>query len=193
MNRRFSTLIVAGFFAVTGLAAQADAQLFQVDPVHSFTLFEISHLDIGHVWGQGQGPTGAFFLDDDDLGTSSVEVTVKVDSISTGNEQRDKHIKGPDFFDDKQFPTMSFKSTSVKKAGDKSYEVAGNFTLHGVTKPIMVTINKIGEGDRGKQFGYRAGYETTFTIKRSDYNMSAMTNAVGDEVKIIVSLEGKRP
>jgi polyisoprenoid-binding protein YceI len=182
-------LLFAGLLcAVPGKAC---AQTFNVDPVHSFIMFQIRHLDVSNAWGLAIGATGSVRIDSADPTRNSIQVDLKAENLLTGNSGRDTHIKGPDFLDAKQFPTISFKSTSFKKTSDTAYEVAGNFTLHGVSKPITVTLTKVGEKDTGGGTGYRAGFETTFTIKRSDHGMTGM-NMIGDEVKIFVSLETSR-
>src|SRR5450432_515138 len=191
MNRATS-LIASAFLLTVAFVSAARAESFKVDPVHSFVVFKISHLDIGYVWGEFNGPTGTIAIDDSDAAKSSVQVEVKSDSLFTNAAGRDKHLKGPDFFDAKQFPTISFKSTSVKKTADNTYEVTGDFTLHGVTKPLTVTLTKLGEGDKGAPMGYRGGFETNFSIKRSDFGMSAMIPMAGDEVKLMVDLEGTK-
>jgi|SRR5450432_2121611 len=191
MNR-FTTVVATAFLAALTIALPARAATFKIDPVHSFVVFKISHLDLGNVWGQFGGPSGSIAIDDSDASKSSVEVEVKADSLVTTNQGRDKHLKSPDFFDAKQFPTITFKSTSVKKTADNTYEVTGDLTLHGVTKSLTVTLTKLGEGDKGAMMGYRAGFETNFSIRRSDFGMTAMMNAAGDEVKLMVDLEGTK-
>src|SRR5262249_11217423 len=101
----------------------------------------------------------------------------------------DQHLKGPDFFNVKQFPTMSFKSSKMKAVDARTYEVTGDLTLHGVTRPVTVTLERIGTA-KGMGGETRTGFETTFTIKRSDFGMKYMIPAVGDEVKVIVAVEG---
>ena len=96
--------------------------------------------------------------------------------------------KSPDFFNAKQFPVMTFKSNKVEGSGD-NYRVSGDLTLHGVTKPLTLEIEDFKEG-KGMEDEIRAGGETEFTIKRSDHGMNFMQGPLGDEVKIVVSLEG---
>jgi polyisoprenoid-binding protein YceI len=188
--KRIATAVTV-LLAMT-LAGSAIADTFKLDPPHCWLVFKIKHLDLGYAWGLMGAPTGSVTIDDADPSKSSVQVEAKVDTVITGNAQRDTHLKNADFFDAKQFPNVGFKSTSVKKTADDAYEVAGDFTMHGVTKPLTVTLKKTGEADKGRQFGYRAAFETTFNVKRSDFGMTGMTNIVGDEVTIMVTLEGTR-
>ncbi len=123
-----------------------------------------------------------------DPSKSSVELTVPVESVDTHFDKRNQHLKSPDFFNAKQFPTLTFKSTKVEGSGN-TYKVSGDLTLHGVTKPITVEFKKGAEG-KGMEGEIRGGGETRFTIKRSDFGMTFMAGALGDDVNIIVSLEG---
>jgi polyisoprenoid-binding protein YceI len=175
------------------LAASAGAaEMFKVDPVHSMVVFKIKHLNTGYIYGRFNGPGGTFVLDDDPA-KCSFELNVRVKSIDTANTQRDDDLKSAHFFDDGKYPEIRFKSTSVKKGPrDGTYEVAGEMSLHGVTKTITVTIEKVGEGKAPAMLGgqLRAGIACTFEVKRSDYGMNYMPGAVGDEVTLMVGLEG---
>ncbi|HEY1628325.1 MAG TPA: YceI family protein [Tepidisphaeraceae bacterium] len=188
--RRSAFIVV--FFGALVLGVSLRADTFKVDPVHSFVVFKIGHLDVGYVWGEFASPAGTITIDDSDASKSAINVEIKSDNLVTTNEARNKHLKSPDFFDVKQFPTISFKSTAVKKTADKTYEVSGDLTLHGVTKPLTLTLNKLAEGDKGAMFGYRAGFEADFSVRRSDFGMTSLMNVVGDEVKLFVNLEGTK-
>jgi polyisoprenoid-binding protein YceI len=193
MHRKLIAVTFSMLLGTTlALPRLAQAENLKVDPNHSFLVFQIKHIDVSYVWGRVNGPSGTVNIDDGNLGGSSVTVSAKAENVDTGVKQRDDHLRNADFFDAKQYPNISFKSTSIKKAGDNAYEVTGDFSLHGQTKPITVTVNKVGAGDKGGQFGYRAGYETSFTIKRSDFGMTTMVGPVGDDVKIFVALECTR-
>ncbi len=170
-------------------AAQAGA--FTVDSVHSGTHFRIQHLGVSHVYGRFNKVEGSFLIDKDKPEASTFSVSIPVDSVDSNNEGRDKHLKTPDFFSAKEFPTMTFVGKSVKKTGDGTYEVTGDFTLRGQTRPLTITVKDGGVG-KGMRGGEVAGVETSFTFKRSDYGMNFMVGPVGDEVSVMVSLEGSR-
>ena len=146
------------------------------------------HLGVTNFYGRFDELAGDVVFDKENPAKSSVNVTVQTESLDTHNPKRDQHLKSPDFFNSKQFPTITFKSNKVEASGD-TYKVSGDFTLHGVTKPITVEFKKLGEG-KGMQGEARAGGETKFAIKRSDYGMTFMPNGVGDEITILLSLEG---
>jgi polyisoprenoid-binding protein YceI len=174
---------------MVSMAGLARADVYKTDPVHSAVVFKIHHFGAGYVWGTFAGPTGMITYDTADPSQTSFDLTVSVDTLDTRSENRDKDLKGPDFFDAKQFPTLTFKSTSVKKTSDTQMEVTGDLTVHGVTKSVTVTMDATGTG-QGMQKETRSGWETTLTINRSDYGMTYDAPAIGDEVKIIIGLEG---
>lgn len=185
------------FLFSTGLAltlffgAPALADDYTIDPVHSAVIFRIKHLKVSYTYGRFNKTTGTFSLDENEPGNTKIDLTVDVSSLDTNDPKRDGHLKGPDFFNVKQFPKATFKSKAVKKVGEDLYEVKGDMTLHGVTKEITVKVTKTGEGE-DPWGGHRAGAELTFTIKRSDFGMSYMQGPVGDDVRLIVSIEGIR-
>jgi polyisoprenoid-binding protein YceI len=168
-------------------AVQA-ADTYEIDPIHSSVVFKIRHLNVADFYGRFNEIKGSVSFDKDSPEKSSVTAEVPVESVDTHNDKRNQHLKSPDFFNAKQFPTISFKSTKVEKSGD-AFKVTGDFSLHGVTKPITVDFKKVGEG-KGMQGEMRIGGGTEFTVKRSDYGMTFMQNGIGDEVTIILSLEG---
>jgi polyisoprenoid-binding protein YceI len=187
--------VIAGCLAmlviVAGTASRAVAQsTFKVDPVHSFINFKVLHLGAGEAWGRFNDPAGIVVWDEQNPANSRVEVTLQTAKIDTGNQKRDDHLRSPDFFNARQFPTITFKSNSITKKGDNEYEVSGELSLHGVTKPITATVTKVGEADT--QMGHRAGWSSTFTVKRSEFGMNYMPNGLGDDVTIYVSIEGVR-
>jgi len=185
---------LSGLFAVVlstlvlATAATAGADTYTLDPVHSTGVFSIQHLHAGYVWGLIGEPTGTIEYDAADPSKVSFTVSVSLDHLDTQNARRDADLKGPDWFNAKQFPTIDFKSTSVKKTGDAQYEVTGDLTLHGVTKSIVVTMDMTGTG-QGMQGETRIGFQTSFTVHREDYDMNTMPGAAGDDVKIMVALE----
>ena len=176
------TLLCSAAFTARG------ADTFKIDPVHSSVLFSIKHLGVTDFYALFTDISGMVTFDKADPAKSSVELSIPVESIDSRNAKRDQHLKSPDFFNAKQFPTLSFKSKKVEASGD-TYRISGDFALHGVTKPITIEFKKGAEA-KGMEGELRTGGEARLTIKRSDYGMSFMQGALGDEVNIIVSLEG---
>jgi polyisoprenoid-binding protein YceI len=183
-----SKLILVTLLSSLGVAAQA-ADTYQIDPVHSSVLFKVRHLNITDLYGRFDDISGTVTLDPANAADDSLDLQIKTDSIDTHNDKRNQDLKSPDFLNAKQFPTITFKSTKVEKAGDDTYNVTGNLTFRGVTKPVSLQFKKTGEG-KGMKDEYRAGGETQFTIKRSDFGMNFMQGVAGDDVTLIISLEG---
>ena len=175
--------ISAGF---SGAAVAADT--YSVDGGHSAAIFKVKHAGVAYTYGRFNKVTGTVVWDNADPAASKIEIAIDPESVDTENEKRDQHLRNPDFFDAKQYPAFGFKSATVKKIDDTTYEVSGNLTIHGVTKPLTVKALKTGEG-KDPWGGYRIGFETSFTIKRSDFGMTKVTESVGDDVAITFSIE----
>jgi polyisoprenoid-binding protein YceI len=171
-----------------GAPPAAAAGSYQVDPVHSTVIYRIKHLNTSWSYGRFDKISGTVAIDTAKPEKSSVSVEIDVGSLDTGNKKRDSDVKGPDFFDAVQFPTATFASKTVKKTAEGKYSVSGEFNLHGVKKPLTVDFEEIGHSDT--KMGVRAGYYGVFVIKRSDFGMKVMPDAVGDDVQVTVSIEG---
>jgi len=179
------TLVLIALMAWPAAAAPAS---YEVDLAHSTLLFRIKHLDLGYVYGRFNDFSGSFVVDDANPSNAKVEITARIESVDTGNEKRDQHLKSPDFFNVAQFPTMTFRSTSVAKAGD-GYTVTGTLDLHGITKSVAIKMTKVGEG-KDPWGNERIGFEGQMSFERSDFGMDKMQEAVGDTVWVTVAVEG---
>lgn len=167
-------------------AAQAGAdQSFTIDGVHSSVMFRIEHMGVCNFYGAFKNVSGTYTLGQ----TPAFNIAVKTDSVDTRNADRDTHLKSPDFFNAIEFPEITFKSTGAEKSGE-TWKVNGDLTLHGVTKPITVDM-KVWPAKTTPR-GTVSGFETMFTIKRSDYGMDygVAQGALGDEVSIVIGGEG---
>jgi len=172
--------------------ADASAGAFKLDPVHSMVIFRIGHMGVSYTWGRFNEPTGEYLIDAADPSKSSINITLNADKVDTANAGRDRHLKSPDFFNAGEFPTITFTSKSFTKSADKAFDVTGDLTMLGVTKPVTAKLTYVGEGQT-KQ-GFKSGFEAEFTIKRSEFGMIKYLeeNALGDEVTLFVSVEGAR-
>jgi polyisoprenoid-binding protein YceI len=164
---------------------------YEADPVHSSVIFSISHFGVGKFYGRINNPEGKIILDEKNPPASSVEITVKALDIDTANEKRDKHLKSADFFNVEKFPLIHFKSRGVKKVSGNEYEVNGDLTFLGKTRNMSIKAKHLGSG-KDAWGGQRAGFESKFLIKRSDFGMDFMMGAIGDEVDITISIEAVR-
>ncbi len=169
-------------------AAVGETHTYSVDPVHSTVIFRIKHFGVSYFYGRFNSPTGHFAFDPEKPAESSFEITVKTANVDTHSPRRDGHLKSGDFFNAKQFPENTFKSTSVKKGRGDTLHVTGDLGLHGQTRQITIDLHHVGSRDTRK--GQLCGFETTFTIKRSDFGMTFMLEGVGDEVTLMIGLEG---
>jgi len=165
-------------------------ETYVIDPDHSSITFKIKHLGITFVYGVFPNAGGVYMFDDTNLENASIWIKVKVADIDTGSQKRDRDLLGPNFFNEEKFPFVIFKSVSITASNDDQYRVTGELTLHGVTKKVTVSAVKTGlyQDPSGE---YRSGFETRFSVKRSDYGMKYMT-AVADKVELTVSVEGVR-
>jgi polyisoprenoid-binding protein YceI len=186
------TLLTIVMTAITLSPAHLWAsESYAIDREHTFVTFKIKHLNVGNAHGRFKGPAGTFVWDDTNIANSQFEVTVQAADVDTDNDKRDKHLRSADFFDVARYSTITFKSTGVKKTGDNRYDVSGQLTLLGRSRPITVAAMQTGHG-QDPWGNYRRGFETTFTIKRSQWGMDFMQNGLSDEVEITVSIEGVR-
>ena len=186
----YLSVVALGLVALISVSAFA-AETYKVDPGHTSIVFRIKHLGVSYVYGRFNGPAGFFVFDESSPSKSTIEVHMNAKDVDTAVEKRDNHLRGPDFFNATEHSLLSFKSTSVKKIKKDTYEVSGNLTLLGKSRPLSVTAQDTGSGDDpwGK---YRRGFETSFTIKRSEFGMKFMLGGLSDEVVITVSVEGIR-
>lgn len=186
---------LSSMFAVAGLAlsaaafaSTAPAGNYKIDPAHSVAYFELGHLGgVSRFMGRFNDMNGDLVVDTP--AKSTIKVDIKTDSIDTKHEGLDKHLKSPDFFNAVQFPTMSFTSTAVTLNAAGEGTVAGNLSLHGITKPVTLKLKQIGSG-KGMKGETRVGYVASTTIKRTDFGMGyGVPGAATDEVDLRINIE----
>jgi len=182
--------VLSTVHAQTRPETAAETVVYEVDPVHSAIIFRIKHLGVSYFYGRINGPYGEFRFNPDDAGQCALDVKVKARNVDTNNPNRDGHIKSADFLNASQFPEITFKSTAFTASGDTTYKVTGDLTLHGVTKRITVDLEHVGTRDHPR--GRLCGFSTTFTVSRSDFGVSFMPQGLGDDVTLMIGLEGKK-
>ena len=188
-----SALALFGALAVVRPAG-ADAAEWALDGAHSRVGFSVSHLVVSSVSGRFKQVSGKVELDEANLTKSQVEISIKVDSVDTDEPNRDKHLKSPDFFDAVKYPTMTFKSTKITKAGGTKYKLTGDLTLQGITKPVTLdaTVSDPIKSMSGKMM---RAVKLSGKLKRGDYGLKwnkaleAGGLAVGDEVTLDIQVE----
>ena len=172
-------------------ATASFAQTWTWDKPHSQLNFGITHLTINEIDGTFTSVDASLTASKDDLTDAQIQLTADVNSINTGNDQRNTHLKSADFFDAAQFGTLTFKSTSFQKVGDKNYKLAGSLSFHGVTKPVVLDVVYNGNVVNPMSKKTVAGFKITGTIKRSDFGIapSFPVAALSDEVKLNANAE----
>ena len=163
---------------------------WQLDKVHSKLGFTVTHLMVSDVEGWFRVFDAKLISSKDDFSDASVEMTAQVNSINTENEQRDTHLKSPDFFDAVKYATITFKSSKFKRVNETNIIVTGDLTMHGITKTIDLGVYcRIGTNPNSKQSV--AGFKITGMINRSDFGIgnSVTTALVSDEVSLISNVE----
>ncbi len=189
--RRVATaaaVLLAGFALPT---AFAQASTWTIDPAHSGVEFSIKHLSVSTVRGSFSGVTGTVVWDEKNVGASHVDAVIDTKTVNTGQEKRDEHLKSPDFFDVNQYPTMTFKSTAVKRTGDGKLEIVGDLKLGGQTKPVTLDVDGPAAPQKGMGGKLLSGFSAVGTIKRSDFNFGQKYGApmLSDEVRFTIDLE----
>lgn len=186
-------LIIAGLFILGTTASGAIAENYILDTkgAHAFIQFKIKHL--GYSWLLGRFNTfdGQFSYDEKNPSAASVTVNIDPASIDSNHAERDKHLRGDDFLDVKKYPAAGFVSTSFEETANGKAVIKGNFTLHGVTKPIVIDAEHIGHGD-DPWGGYRRGFAGTTTLSLKDFNINYNLGPASREVEIFLSVEGIR-
>lgn len=180
-------LLIIGFTGNIQLTDAADT--YEIDAAHSMIIFRAKHNGVSYNYGRFNEFTGKIAMDAD-VSNNTVEFEVKAASIDTGNEKRDQHLRSSDFFSAKQFPVITFKSTKVsaKEGKEDVLEVTGDLELHGVKKSVTVDVEITGRG-QGRQGESLIGFESTFTIQRSEFGMTYGMGSVSDDIRITVSIE----
>ena len=178
------------------LSAIAAPENYTIDPFHTYPNFEVSHLGMSNMRGQFTKTTGKFSIDRA-AKTGTLEITVQTASITTGDgdkagrpRSRDEHLRSPDFFNVAEFPTMSYKSTSVKFSGDNPSAIDGNLTLLGATKPVGLRVDNWKCGPHPASKKEMCGGNASGSFKRSDFGMKFAVPNVGDEIKLSIEIEG---
>jgi polyisoprenoid-binding protein YceI len=184
----------AAVLALAPLAALAEPTTWNIDPAHTQTMFTVRHMVITSVKGQFDKTTGTLTVDDKDVTKASVEATIDAASVNTRVANRDNDLRSPNFFDVAKYPTITFKSTKVEKAGEGKLKVTGDLTMHGVTKPVVLDVEGPTPAIKDMQGKQRRGLNASTTLHRKDFGLTwnKMVEAgpvVGDEVKIEIEAE----
>lgn len=191
MTKPLAKLFATTLLCIAPFASALATDTYALDPAHTQAIFTIDHLGFSKITGAVHDIQGTLILDADHLENSSVKVAMAADSVDTGFAARDKALQSEAFFNVAKFSTMSFSSTHVSRTGEKTLDIQGNFTLLGVTRPLVLkaTLNRMAQDTVGTNV-FKAGFSATTTIKRSDFGMKAYVPYVGDDVNVTINFEG---
>ncbi len=170
-------------------AAGLAAAEYDVDSLHSSLIFRVKHVGASYFFGRFNKIEGGMTFDPKALDKTQIEIVVDATSVDTNNKNRDDHLRGPDFFDAKQFRSMTFVGEKMSEVSDGVYEVTGELEMRGVKKKVSGKATYVGTGEfRGST---RVGFEVKFSIKRTDFGVSygADSGVLGDQVDIMIGLE----
>jgi polyisoprenoid-binding protein YceI len=179
----------------TPTAATAASSTWNIDPAHSAAEFKVRHMMISYVRGKFSGLSGVLKLDETDYTHSAVEVSIPAASVRTVDDKLDAHLKDTDFFDVEKFPTLTFKSTSIRSSGGRDYAVTGDLTIRGVTKSVTLSVNDVSEPSNDPWGNERIGLSGSTKINRKDFGLVWNTPLelggmlVGDEVAITLDVQ----
>ena len=188
----FKPLILATALLLAGNAVATPVS-YKIDPNHTGVIAGWSHFGFSNPTARFGQVDGVIVYDADNVGQSSVKVTIPLSGINSGVPDLDEHLRSADFFDAEKFPTITFNSIRTEAAGDNKLRVFGDLTVHGVTKPVMldVTLNKSGEHPLGKRAAI--GFDANTTIKRREFGVAKYVPGVSDEITIRISTEAMVP
>lgn len=171
-----------------------NASRWVIDPSHTTVEFAVRHMMIATVKGRFAGVEGYILADPSDLTTAQAEVTIDATSVDTREPQRDEHLRSPDFFDAASFPKITFKSREIRRKGQDEYEMTGDLTIRGVTRPVTLSLTSEGQA-RDPWGNERAAFTVSGKVNRKDFglNWNMVLEAggilVGEEVRISVEVE----
>jgi polyisoprenoid-binding protein YceI len=196
MSQSLAKLSLAATIAATlAVSSPAATTTWQIDPAHTAAGFSVKHMMIATVRGQFKGVTGSVNWDDQDLSNSIVDVTIDANTVDTGEPKRDADLKSANFFDVAHYPTITFKSTKIERISAAKVKVAGNLTIHGITKPVVLDVEGPSGAIKDPYGNTRVALNASTIVNRMDYGvkwnakMDGGGIVVGDDVNINIDLE----
>lgn len=178
----------------TTLETVENQTVYGVDTVHSSVIFKIRHAGIANFYGRFNGINGEVHFDADDFTNSRMTFTVPTESVDTANNSRDNHLRNADFFNARQFAEITFTSTGIEEVSEGVYELSGDLSLHGETRPVTARLTDVTTGT--VRDNPAVGFEATFSIRRSDFGMTnylasdrSDDGPLGNNVELTVAIE----
>jgi len=195
MKRSTVTALLLASVPVFAAEGAPSAEKYDIDASHSEVVFGWNHFGFSNPTARFDKIEGSVLLDKADLTKSSISVSLPVEGLDTHVAKLDEALKSPDFFDAAKYPTITFKSTKVEKAGENGLKITGDLTVHGVTRQVTLDakVNKIGIFEIPGVFkAPTAGFDATTVIRRSDFGVTKYVPAVSDEIPVRITLDAKQ-
>jgi polyisoprenoid-binding protein YceI len=182
-------LIAAFFFLSTGLSGAAE---YAIDPAHSQVLFKIKHLGISTVTGTFEKLSGTIAFDPQNLKGTRAVATIEAASVNTGVEKRDEHLRSPDYFHVEKFPQITFVAKEITAINGNAFQVHGDLTLHGVTRPVILAAELGGLLAEDPWGQARVAFSASTTLNRKEFGLAVETGdlILGEHVQILIEVEG---
>ncbi|HLW86292.1 MAG TPA: YceI family protein [Candidatus Sulfotelmatobacter sp.] len=198
MSRTRSALVIALFLILIALTAAAQDQTqnkdaWQIDPMHSSAQFTVRHLGISTVRGAFTKVSGTILLDEANPAKDQIQATIDASSVDTRVEMRDNDLRSPNFLDVQKFPTITFKSKKVDPAGPGKLKIAGDLTIHGVTKEVVLDVDGPTPAIKDPWGNQRHGASASVKIIRQDFGVNGAPGVVGDELTLNIDVEFFKP
>jgi polyisoprenoid-binding protein YceI len=186
MRRRRVPVVLAGSIAALALSARAGASTWALDPTATRVEFSVRNLSVAYVRGGFHLASGTVQLNDEDVSRSTIEAVIDATSIDTDEPKRDAHLRSADFLNVDRYPTVAFRSTRIERTGDDRWTVAGQLTLRGTTREVVLNVQSATIN------GNRASAHASTTIERSDFGITYSGFAVGKDVAITIDAIGMK-
>lgn len=185
-----TSLILFPFIGHAETQSTVDHEIYQIDPVHSGIQFRIRHF-FNHVPGGFNQFAGTLYVHPSDMTKNRIVASIQATSIDTANKDRDDHLRSNDFFSAAQFPEITYESTDWKKTGEDTFEVQGNLSILGQSKPVAMNVTFLGSG-KGRDNTFLNGWTATGKLNRSEWGITTASPVVGDEVEFTIDIQAHR-
>jgi polyisoprenoid-binding protein YceI len=191
MSRNLTALVIALFLIPAATLAAQDT--WQIDPMHSSAQFSVRHLGISTVRGAFTKVSGTILLDDANPAKDQITASIDAASVDTRVEMRDNDLRSPNFFDVQKYPTITFKSKKIEPAGPGKLKIAGDLTIHGVTKEVVLDVDGPTAAIKDPWGNPRRGASASTKVIRQDFSVNGAPGVVGDEISITLDVEFIKP
>lgn len=191
ITKLFRIGLFSSLLALSTLPVHAEDYAVDTEGMHAFIQFKIQHLGYSWLYGRFNDFTGSFVFDEDKPSDSTVNIVIDTTSVDTNHAERDKHLRGDDFLNTGEHPQARFVSTKADLDAQGNGTITGNFTLNGITRPLTLTVERIG-GGKDPWGGYRQGFEATTSFKLKDFGIDYDLGPASQVVDIQLSIEGIR-